>query len=421
MYICRLFHRDRPFEQLEARLLAQGSLTLGRDPAADWPLDDGDGALSRIHCELFVQDGRLWLRDRSTNGTFVRDARAPHDAPVELQAHESFRLGGLSVLIDRPDTGALDGAATVTLTPRAPTPLPKAWSDGPAAPAGAPPAADPVETPGGALLEAFCQGARLDASALAGEDPADLMRRVGEIYQQTVLGLATLMADRARVKDAHQLQRTTIAAADNNPFKWAPTRKLAEDLLCGREAGFLSDAQAVRASFEDLGRHLAALEASAGAGAAHALPDALARLHRGRGAHRRLPAARAHGGVLGHTGAPPRRPGRGGAAAGRGAAPGHRRRLRPRGRGAGLVTARSEGRDKGRMEGRAGAGVPLRLAQPSRPAPAGQRGPRAGAPRRGPVGGGRRHGRAPRGRPRRRPADRVAARRWRRASQATPG
>lgn len=267
MYICRLFHRDRPFEQLEARLLAEGRITLGRDPAADWPLDDGAGALSRIHCELSVDDGRLFLRDQSTNGTFVHDARAPHDAPVELQAHDSFRLGELSVLIDRPDDAALDGAATVTLTPRAATAVPEAWSDG-AAP---PPAAG---APSGSLLEAFCEGARLDASVFASEDPADLMRRVGEIYQQTVLGVATLMADRARVKDGHQLQRTTISAADNNPFKWAPTRKLAEDLLCGREAGFLSDARAVRASFEDLGRHLAALEASADAAAAHAL-DAL--------------------------------------------------------------------------------------------------------------------------------------------------
>jgi hypothetical protein len=26
MFICRLFHRDRPFEQIEARLLADGAI-----------------------------------------------------------------------------------------------------------------------------------------------------------------------------------------------------------------------------------------------------------------------------------------------------------------------------------------------------------------------------------------------------------
>jgi predicted component of type VI protein secretion system len=47
MFICRLFHRDRPFEQIEARLLADGAITVGRDPNADWPLPDPEATLSR--------------------------------------------------------------------------------------------------------------------------------------------------------------------------------------------------------------------------------------------------------------------------------------------------------------------------------------------------------------------------------------
>ena len=71
MFICRLFHRDRPFEQIEARLLADGAITVGRDPNADWPLPDPEATLSRLHCTLTVESDRLYLRDTSTNGTLV--------------------------------------------------------------------------------------------------------------------------------------------------------------------------------------------------------------------------------------------------------------------------------------------------------------------------------------------------------------
>jgi predicted component of type VI protein secretion system len=80
-----------------------------------------------------------------------------------------------------------------------------------------------------------------------------------------VLGLATLMADRARTKGAYQLEGTTISASDNNPFKWSPTRRLAQDLLCGVDGAFLSDAQAVRASFQDISGHLTGVARGANA------------------------------------------------------------------------------------------------------------------------------------------------------------
>ncbi len=252
MYICRLFHRDRPFEQVDARLIADGRVGIGRDPSADWPLHDPDATLSRLHCVLSVEGGRLLLYDKSTNGVFLRDgARAPQDAPLELKAGESFWLGTLSILVEQVDDAEMDAAATTLLTPSwsGPTPVASEWAEGPGASAHR----------DASLIEAFCQGARLDASALSSEDPAELMQRVGAIYRQTVLGLAALMADREQVKRTHQLKSTTISARDNNPFKWAPSRKLAEDLLCGREAAFLADAAAVRASFADLSRHMAGL------------------------------------------------------------------------------------------------------------------------------------------------------------------
>ena len=118
MYICRLFHRDRPFEQMEARFIAEGRVSIGRDPAADWPLDDPGGTLSRLHCVLCVEGGRLVLYDKSTNGVFLDDgARAPQDAPVPLEDGDSFRLGALSILVETPSDGPVDATATTLLAP----------------------------------------------------------------------------------------------------------------------------------------------------------------------------------------------------------------------------------------------------------------------------------------------------------------
>lgn len=259
MFVFRLFHRDRPFDQIDTRRLAGGSLSVGRDPAADWPLEDDNGTLSRIHFTLTVAEGALLLTDSSTNGTFLGSGdRAPRDIAIPIARRETLRFGALSLLIDEPEeTGeALEGTRQI-LPAAGAMPLPGAWSDGPAT-------ARPRH-PDESLIEAFCEGAQLDSSALSGEDPAELMRRLGATYQQTVLGLATLMAERTRFKGDHQLDRTTIGAADNNPFKWTPTRRLALSLLCAHEPGFLSGADAVRASFADVALHLAGISAGGNA------------------------------------------------------------------------------------------------------------------------------------------------------------
>ena len=82
------------------------------------------------------------------------------------------------------------------------------------------------------------------------------MRRAGAIYRQMVLGLGDLMSERSTARADLSLDRTTIGGQDNNPFKWAPTRRLAIDLLLEREAGFLSGPTAIKASFEDVKAHM---------------------------------------------------------------------------------------------------------------------------------------------------------------------
>jgi type VI secretion system FHA domain protein len=105
------------------------------------------------------------------------------------------------------------------------------------------------------LLDAFCAGAKLDASLFAGEDPAAVMRRLGAAYQQMVLGLGDLMSERTSLKSGYRMERTRVRAEGNNPFKWASGQRLAADLLRNNQEGFLPGPQAVGASFADLKKH----------------------------------------------------------------------------------------------------------------------------------------------------------------------
>jgi predicted component of type VI protein secretion system len=262
MYTLRLFHQDEPFQQIQARDLPAGTLSVGRDETADWPIADDSRTLSRTHCVFAVEEGRLTLRDASANGVFVGQERRrlPHDQPAALMPGETVRLGDYIILVEA-DAPAAPAAAPLRAV-EAPVEIPVNWSS---APDEKPVLAD------ASLMEAFCAGARLDASAFSGEDPTQVMRRLGAVYQQMVLGLSTLMTERTMAKTEYNLERTTLRAGGNNPFRWAPAERVAVDLLRPREDGFLSGAAAVQLSFGDLNKHLACTLAGARASVAATL------------------------------------------------------------------------------------------------------------------------------------------------------
>lgn len=110
-----------------------------------------------------------------------------------------------------------------------------------------------------ALLQAFCAGAHLDPKAFADEDAEALMRKLGTVYRQMVLGLGDLLQERTTVKNEYRMVRTTVRAEGNNPFKWAPPARVAVDLLSSKDDGFLSGAAAVTDSFQDLKKHVLCL------------------------------------------------------------------------------------------------------------------------------------------------------------------
>jgi predicted component of type VI protein secretion system len=262
MYTLRLFHRTDPAHELAARQLMAGELEIGRDEQADWSIPDPRRTLSRRHCRVAVRNGELIVQDTSINGVFLGPVRLAPRRPTPVAIGETLRLGEYLILVE-PQSAAAEAKARAEVSTAFDAPfhhpilsvietapgelqVPVGWARPEAA-----------QSPSDAsLLDAFCAGARLDASAFAGEDPALVMQRLGEVYRQMVLGLSDVMGDRTAAKSSSRLSRTHVQAEGNNPFKWAAPQRLAVDLLRRGEAGFLPGPLAVSASFMDLKKHL---------------------------------------------------------------------------------------------------------------------------------------------------------------------
>lgn len=254
MFLLRLFHESDSAHPVGAHMLADGTTRVGRDPGSDWVIPDAECEVSRNHFELVCNGDAATIRPLGANGVYKGEAgeRLPTGEDLPLTLGDCFSFGKYRVVVDPvPFANRSAASSNHTMVLAAPfgeaAEIPSEWAD----------AAEPPPLTGdGSLLEAFCEGAKLDASAFSSEDPADVMRRAGAIYRQMVLGLGDLMSERSSVKTHYRMDRTTIGAQDNNPFKWAPTQRLAIDLLLRREAGFLSGPAALKASFEDVKKHL---------------------------------------------------------------------------------------------------------------------------------------------------------------------
>ncbi|MHB8530946.1 MAG: type VI secretion system-associated FHA domain protein TagH [Caulobacteraceae bacterium] len=238
MFTLRLFRSGNPGAEIESRRLTSGEIVVGRDPEASWSIEDPSLTISRRHCVLAVEENRLVLKDTSANGVFIGERRAPAGTATRIDPGEALRLGDFIILAERapPAAGRRNrrGVAPVAGAPR----------EAPAIHADA------------ALFDAFCRGAGLEVSAFSAEDPAELMRQLGQVYREMITGLGALMSERTAIKSDYRMDRTSVRAMGNNPFRWAPASRVAIDVLKGREEGFLTGARAVKASFEDLKLHM---------------------------------------------------------------------------------------------------------------------------------------------------------------------
>jgi type VI secretion system protein len=111
-------------------------------------------------------------------------------------------------------------------------------------------------------LLAFLEGAGIDPTTFAfgSTPPPDVLKRVGEVYRQMVLGVIDLLAARRSIKNEFRLSQTTIRPQENNPLKFSlgvDDAMLA--LLADRGAGYMPANAAFEEAFDDIKAHQLAM------------------------------------------------------------------------------------------------------------------------------------------------------------------
>ena len=95
--------------------LAEHGLVIGRAAHADWTLPDPSNIVSSIHCEVDYREGRYFLTDRSTNGTFINGGAERLAKPVQLRDGDLLQVGHYQIRIEEvPDGGGTAGFGTGT-------------------------------------------------------------------------------------------------------------------------------------------------------------------------------------------------------------------------------------------------------------------------------------------------------------------
>ena len=178
MYIFRLFNKDDALTPVDARFLAEGVLTVGRDPASDWVMIDPDREISRSHLSMRVENGQLLLHCTGANGVFdaATEERLPIGEDIALNLPQSILLGRYRLAADHaPQASAGGSPETGTLLMMPPLghriDVPSDWTDAPSVP--------PITA--GTMFDAFCEGAGIDAAQFGAEDPAEILRRAGAV------------------------------------------------------------------------------------------------------------------------------------------------------------------------------------------------------------------------------------------------
>ncbi len=305
----------------------QPRFVIGRDPACDWPIADKQLALSARHCEILRIEGRMVLRDLSTNGTFVNSARERLPADHVLRHGDRIALGSYRIEVSVVPDAALPAAKPVAQvapvaarrggdpaamvgadwekaaspaarssaggadvktgftriskpTPREalevpPTSAPPRSEPGPD---GAPrePAREPVRrAPPGTtdVIQRICGGLGIPAEALGTSDPAVAAERVARLLRVAVLALHRQMSAQARqLGDLGSRAPQAWARSEAARLRSAPGPLEAVAALMG--AGDEAEATLVRAHSE-LGQHTQRLLSAFGA-AGRRLGDRLA-------------------------------------------------------------------------------------------------------------------------------------------------
>ncbi|MBX3703426.1 MAG: type VI secretion system-associated FHA domain protein TagH [Steroidobacteraceae bacterium] len=260
---------------------------IGRSEANDWVLRDPDRYVSGRHAEIEHRAGTWWLRDTSTNGTFVNDsdeALGP-DRPHRLANGDRIRIGEYEMEVEISgsndflvqDSGSVSEAdlqqsfdarnfmATRRLVseppPRPPPPRPTPTPAAPAAPVASARAREEQELwPG---LAALCKGAGIDPRALPPEARTTALAQAGQLLRETLVGFSELAGTRADFAAEFNISSGARRRDATSPLlQLAAVEQILELMLAGRGPGDARAIDEVRAQFARARHHELAFAAA---------------------------------------------------------------------------------------------------------------------------------------------------------------
>lgn len=197
---------------------------IGRSADNDWVLPDPSRFVSARHARIKFSDGRFYIEDTSTNGTFVNDSDQPlrKSSPQELNNGDMIRFGEYHVVV------ALDPDADFTAGPSAMVNLDSSLADG----------SSQVPQFIGSL------DASLSASALfAPEDIPSMPARASQAYGQSVL----LENSQSQALNGHAAPQAARSGEDSDIVAARRLERLARAV---RERDNQSQPQDARAGLE---------------------------------------------------------------------------------------------------------------------------------------------------------------------------
>ena len=280
---------------------------IGRHDSNDWVLRDPDRYVSGRHAEIEHRGGTWWLRDTSTNGTFVNDcedALGP-ERPYALSHGDRIRIGEYEIEVeisgsnDFPPQEALnlsDAALdesfeirnfistgrrerdprTRQRAPAAPAAPQRAARPAAAPPAAAPPpppAAAPAPPPSGNRareeqelwpgLVALCKGAGIDVRSLPAEARAGALQQAGQLLRETLVGFTELARTRADFAGEFGITSGARRRDATSPLvQIAAVEQILELMLAGRGPGDARAIDEIRGQFARARHHEIAVAAA---------------------------------------------------------------------------------------------------------------------------------------------------------------
>lgn len=263
---------------------------IGRSESNDWVLRDPDRYVSGRHAEIEHRAGTWWLRDTSTNGTFVNgseEALGP-DQPHKLANGDHILIGEYEIEVEISgsndflvqDTSANSQedlrqsfeARNFMATRRLPReqvqrplpPSPPAATAAPSAPAAPVASARAREEqelwPG---LAAFCKGAGIDPRALPPEVRATALAQAGQLLREMLVGFSELARTRADFAGEFNIASGARRRDATSPLlQLAAVEQVLELMLAGRGPGDSRAIDEVRAQFARARHHEVAIAAA---------------------------------------------------------------------------------------------------------------------------------------------------------------